>query len=69
MVTIRTTFTLQEALSSQAHELGINISAAAREGVAEAVRRAKAQSDRDAYLQNPEQDDEFWNGAETWGEA
>jgi hypothetical protein len=69
MATTRTTFTLDEALSSRAHELGVNISAAARQGVADAVRAAMAQSDRRAYLRHPEREDTFWSDAEAWGES
>lgn len=62
----RTTFTLDDSLASQARRLGINISAAARDGVAEAVRSALARNDRAAYLDDPERPDEFWTDAETW---
>ncbi len=62
----RTTFTLDDSLASQARRLGINISAAARDGVAEAVRSALARNDRAAYLDDPERPDEFWADAETW---
>jgi hypothetical protein len=67
MGTTRTTFTLDEALAEQARRLGINISAAARDGVAEAVRSALAGADRAAYVRNPEEPDPFWNDAEAWG--
>ena len=69
MASSRTTFTLDEELASRARELGINISAAARQGVAEAVRAALARSDRDAYVKHPERVDEFWTEAEAWGES
>jgi post-segregation antitoxin (ccd killing protein) len=68
MASSRTTFTLDEALAERAHQLGINISAAARQGVANAVRAAYAQSDREAYLRHPERADSFWTEAEAWGE-
>lgn len=67
MPTTRTTFTLDESLFEQARTLGINISAAAREGVAAAVRKALASSDRAAYERSPEQPDAFWAEAEAWG--
>lgn len=67
MATTRTTFTLDESLVEQARRLGINISAAAREGVAAAIRDALADSDRAAYERNPEQPDSFWAAAEAWG--
>ena len=67
MATTRTTFTLDETLVEQARRLGINISAAAREGVAAAVRDALANSDRAAYERNPEEPESFWTEAEAWG--
>jgi post-segregation antitoxin (ccd killing protein) len=68
VTTTRTTFTLDRSLAEQARQLGINISSAAREGVATAVRTALAQSDRAAYERHPEQPDTFWNEAEAWGD-
>ena len=62
----RTTFTLDETLAKQARELGVNISAAAREGVATAVRAALAESDRLAYERHPEEIDPHWAAAEAW---
>jgi post-segregation antitoxin (ccd killing protein) len=67
MATTRTTFTLDESLVEQARRLGINISAAAREGVAAAIRDALASSDRAAYERHPEEPDSFWIDAEAWG--
>jgi post-segregation antitoxin (ccd killing protein) len=64
----RTTFTLDDELAHRARELGINISAAAREGVAAAVRSALAQSDRAAYERHPERPDSFWTEAEAWSQ-
>ncbi|CAN5708766.1 hypothetical protein BH24ACT4_BH24ACT4_22590 [soil metagenome] len=66
MTTTRTTFTLDEALSQQARRLGINISAAARDGVTAAVRAALAESDRAAYERTPEAPDPSWADAEAW---
>jgi len=66
MITMRTTFTLGEALARQARELGINISEAARQGVTQAVRDALARADRQAYRRQPERPDPFWEQAETW---
>jgi post-segregation antitoxin (ccd killing protein) len=66
MPTVRTTFTLEEALAEQARDLGVNISAAARQGVASAVRDALAAADRAAYERNPERPDPFWSEAEAW---
>ncbi|MFZ0665061.1 MAG: type II toxin-antitoxin system CcdA family antitoxin [Acidimicrobiales bacterium] len=68
MASSRTTFTLDEELAERAHQLGINISAAARQGVADAVRTALERSDREAYLRQPESADIFWTEAEMWGE-
>ena len=62
----RTTFTLEESLAEQARELGVNISAAARQGVASAVRAALADNDRAAYERQPETPDPFWAEAEAW---
>lgn len=67
MATTRTTFTLEESLADQARRLGVNISAAARDGVAAAVRAALAQADRTAYQARPEKVDDFWSEAEVWG--
>jgi len=69
MASTRTTFTLDDELAERARQLGINISAAARQGVADAVRAALAQADREAYRQHPERPDAFWDQAEAWGEG
>lgn len=66
MATTRTTFTLEESLAKQARELGVNLSAAARQGVVSAVRAALAKEDRAAYEQHPEEPDPFWHEAEAW---
>jgi post-segregation antitoxin (ccd killing protein) len=68
MASSRTTFTLDEELAERAHQLGVNISAAARQGVTDAVRAALERSDREAYLRHPERADTFWSEAEAWGE-
>ncbi|HEX3947568.1 MAG TPA: type II toxin-antitoxin system CcdA family antitoxin [Acidimicrobiales bacterium] len=65
---MRTTFTLDEELVERARELGVNVSSAARQGVADAVRAALTLSDREAYLRHPERSDPFWTDAEAWGE-
>ncbi len=64
----RTTFTIDDELAQRARELGINISAAARQGVADAVRAALARADRQAYERHPERSDSLWAQAEAWGE-
>lgn len=65
----RTTFTLDDSLAEQARRMGVNVSAAAREGVAAAVRAALADADRTAYREHPEKVDEFWGDAEAWGDV
>jgi post-segregation antitoxin (ccd killing protein) len=69
MASMRTTFTLDEELADRARELGINISAAARAGVASAVRAALERSDRAAYERKPERPGPSWAEAEAWGDA
>ncbi len=66
MASKRLTFTLDLELAQLARRLDINISAAARNGVAAAVRAALAKSDRAAYELHPELPDPFWNDAEAW---
>jgi post-segregation antitoxin (ccd killing protein) len=68
MSTTRATFTIEHSLADQARALDVNVSAAAREGVAAAVRRAQAERDRAAYGRAPERVDGFWADAEAWGE-
>ncbi|MFV1963583.1 MAG: type II toxin-antitoxin system CcdA family antitoxin [Acidimicrobiia bacterium] len=68
MASTRSTFTLDDKLAERARRLNINISAAARQGVAAAVRAALAQSDRDAYQRIPERPDPDWQDAEAWGD-
>jgi post-segregation antitoxin (ccd killing protein) len=69
MASTRTTFTLDDELAERARQLDINISAAARDGVAAAVRVALSKADRAAYQRRPERVDGFWNDAEAWGES
>ncbi len=66
MASTRSTFTLSKELAEEARELGINLSSAAREGVAAAVRSRMLESDREAYRRFPEQPDPFWMEAEAW---
>ncbi len=68
MASTRTTFTLDDELARRARDLGINVSAAAREGVTAAVRAALAASDRAAYQRSPERPDPFWIDAQVWEE-
>jgi post-segregation antitoxin (ccd killing protein) len=67
MASTRTTFTLDDRLAERARALGINVSAAARAGVAAAVREALAEADRAAYERMPERPDPSWADAEAWG--
>ena len=67
MASTRTTFTLDDELARRARDLNINVSAAARKGVASAVGAALAESDRAAYERNPERPDRAWEEAEAWG--
>ncbi len=60
---------MDDDLADDARRLGINISAAAREGVAAAVRTAQALADRAAYQRHPERADDGWADAEAWGEV
>ncbi|MGQ0678505.1 MAG: type II toxin-antitoxin system CcdA family antitoxin [Actinomycetota bacterium] len=65
---MRTSVVIDDELAAQARELGINVSEAAREGLRSAVRRGRAQLDRQAYLDRPEIEDRSWADAEAWGE-
>ena len=68
MATTRTTVTLGDDLARQARRLGVNVSAAARQGVLDAVRDALARADRDAYERQPERPDAGWSDIEAWGD-
>jgi hypothetical protein len=59
---------MDEVLADQARQLDINISLAARQGVATAVREALAKADRDAYQRKPEKAEAFWFEAEAWSD-
>ncbi len=59
---------MDESLAERARQLGINVSFAARAGVAAAVAEALAQSDRAAYARQPEIPDPFWTQTEAWTE-
>ena len=69
MASQRTTFTLDEDLAERARRLGVNISAAARQGVSDAVRAALERSDREVYTKFPERADSDWTNAESWGQS
>lgn len=68
MAAVRTTITLDEDLAERARQLGVNVSAAARQGIAQAVRAALLRLDREAYQRHPETPDSFWTEADAWGE-
>lgn len=65
---MRTSVILDDDLAAQARELGINVSEAARQGLRQAIRRRRAERDREAYLARPETQDDGWDDAEVWGE-
>ena len=71
IASVRKSFTLDDTLLGRARQLDIDIDipAAARNGVAAAVRAALATADRAAYERNPERPDPFWNDAQAWGET
>lgn len=64
---MRTSVVIDDQLADEARELGVNVSNAAREGLRRAVRRRRAELDRQAYLERPEIDDPAWDDAEVWG--
>lgn len=66
MASIRTTFTIEEDLLQRAKKFEVNVSAAARDGVAEAVRQAMIANDIAAYQRTPEMVDPFWIEAQAW---
>ena len=59
---------MDDDLAERARTLGVNISAAARQGVANAVRVALEKADREAYEKYPESVDGFWTEVEVWGQ-
>jgi post-segregation antitoxin (ccd killing protein) len=67
-LSMRTSVIFDDELAAEARELGINVSEAAREGLREAVRRRRAERDREAYLAHPEAEDTSWEDAEAWGD-
>ena len=58
---------LPPAVRRRPRELGINVSEAAREGLRQAIRRRRAERDREAYLAYTETEDADWDDAEAWG--
>jgi post-segregation antitoxin (ccd killing protein) len=65
---MRTSVIFDDELAAEARELGINVSEAARQGLRAAVRRRRAERDREAYRVHPEVPDSEWESAEAWGE-
>jgi post-segregation antitoxin (ccd killing protein) len=55
-------------MAERARALGVNISAAARQGVSDAVRASLERADREAYEKHPENVDAFWTEVEAWGQ-
>jgi hypothetical protein len=64
MASKRISVVIDGALAEHARQLGINVSAAAREGVAAAARTALTETDRAAYRRCPEQPDPSWDEAD-----
>jgi post-segregation antitoxin (ccd killing protein) len=60
---------MDDDLAERARTLGVNISAAARQGVANAVRAALEKADREAYAKHPESVDASWTEFEVWSES
>jgi post-segregation antitoxin (ccd killing protein) len=65
---MRTSVMIDDELAAQARELDINVSEAARAGLRRAVRQRLAELDREAYAAKPEDEDDAWDEAETWGQ-
>ena len=62
-MSIRISLTLDSELAEMARRFDVDVSAAARDGVAAAVNRAMGLSDRAAYQRIPEEPDSFWDEA------
>jgi post-segregation antitoxin (ccd killing protein) len=65
---MRTSVIIDDQLAAEARELGINLSAAARDGLRRAVQRRRAELDRQAYQRQPETEDQGWENSEAWGQ-
>lgn len=65
---MRTSVVIDDQLAAEARELGINVSDAAREGLRRAVRRRRAELDREAYRAWPEVENPGWDDAEAWAD-
>jgi hypothetical protein len=60
------TITVSEEVARNAEALGVDLVAAAAEGVRDAVVAAMGQSDRQAYVQHPEDTSNIWTAVESW---
>jgi hypothetical protein len=60
---------LDDELATEARELGINVSEAARDGLRRAIRRSRGERDRQGHLSRPEVEDDDWDAAESLVEA
>jgi hypothetical protein len=58
---------LGRELAAAARTFNMNVGAATRSGVQDAVDTARAERDRQAYLAHPESGDDGWDGIEAWG--
>jgi post-segregation antitoxin (ccd killing protein) len=65
---MRISVTFDDDLAAEARELGINVSDAAREGLRRAIRRRRAERDREAYLAQLEVEDVGWDDCEAWSD-
>ena len=61
------TFTFDSELTKMARRFHVDVSAAARDGVVAALRRAMDRAEGAAYRRVPQQPDRFWDDAEAWG--
>jgi hypothetical protein len=67
MATMRMVFTLDEEIAKRAEQLGVDVSAAARQGVIDAVEAAMVIADRLSYLEHREVENPEWITMEVWG--
>lgn len=66
---MRTSIILDDELVAEARKFGIKVSEAARDGLRTAIRRRRAELDRQAYLDRPEAEDEGWDEAQAWDDS
>jgi post-segregation antitoxin (ccd killing protein) len=65
---VPTSVIVDDELAAEARELGIDVPEAVREGLRHAIRRRRAERDRQAHLAHPESEDDDWDRAEAWDE-